>query len=243
MHLLIEKTVKSATEYFQDFFIHDYTKRTYLHKIHPSVKLIGTLLFILLSIATFDIRKIISMIFAVYVLALNSGLNIKTLAKRSILFALFSLLIVLPVSIIEKNFEYLVAFPLRVFSSVSSLQLLILTTRFSEILYGMKKLKVPGLLIDIIWLTYRYTITMFRDLLNILLAREARRLKTSTHIETLKTGSKSLGFFLLRSYETAEKIEMAMNARGKKIVYGGKYGTGIFYISYIAGVTAWWMML
>ncbi len=243
MHLLIEKTVKSATSYFQDFFIHEYSRKTYLHDVHPSIKLLGTLAFIILSISTFQVKKILLILASVYVLALNTGLDVGVLAKRSSLFAIFSFLIVLPVSVFERDVVYLITFPLRVFASISSLQLFILTTRFSEILYGLKKLRIPGMMIDIIWLTYRYTISMFRDLLSILVAREARRLKKTSHIETLKGGSKSLGLFLLRSFEKAEEIELAMNARGRKISYRGKYRAGFFYILYISGVATWWMML
>ena len=243
MHLLIEKTVKSATSYFQDFFIHEYSKKTYLHDVHPSIKLLGTLAFIVMSVSTFEIKKILLILAAVYVLALNTGLDVKVLAKRSVLFAVFSFFIVLPVSVFERNIAYLITFPLRVFASISSLQLFILTTRFSEVLYGLKKLRVPGMMIDVIWLTYRYTISMFRDLLNILIAREARRLKKSDHIETIRGGSRSLGLFLLRSFEKAEEIELAMNARGKRIIYRGKYQPRFFYILYTAGVVAWWMML
>ncbi len=243
MHLLIEKTLKSATAYFQDFFIHEYTKKTYLHAVHPSVKLAGTVFLILLSIATFDLKKIGLIILAVYMMAFNIGLSVKTLAKRSILFPVFSFIIVLPVALYGKNLEYLIAFPLRVFSSISSLQLFILTTRFSESLFGLKKLKIPESMLDIIWITYRYTISMFRDLLNVLVARESRRLKKTSHFETLKGGSRSLGLFLLRSFETAEKVELAMKSRGKGVSYSGRYSMGLFYIAYIAGVGIWWMML
>ncbi len=243
MHLLIEKSIKSAASYFQDFFIHEYTKVSYLHQVHPSVKILCTFALILLSIATFDGRRIALVLISLYLLAFNIGLDVRILFKRSILFAAFSFLIVLPISVFERNYVYLFLFPLRVFSSISALQLFILTTRFSEILYGLKKLKIPETMINVIWLTYRYAISMFRDLLNILVAREARRLKTSSHLDTLKGGSKALGLFLLRSFETAEKIEMAMNSRGRGISYDGNYSSGLFYIIYTAGVAAWWMML
>ncbi len=243
MHLLIEKTLRSATAYFQDFFIHEYGRKTYLHSVHPSVKLIGTVFLILLSIGTFDLKKIVLVILAVYILAFNTGLSLLTLARRSILFPIFSVIIVLPVALYGKNFEYLVAFPLRVFSSISSLQLFILTTKFNETLFGLKKLKIPESMLHIIWITYRYTISMFRDLLNVLIARESRRLRRSAHLETLRGGSKSLGLFLLRSFETAERVELAMNSRGKCISYGGRYTSGSLYITYLAGVGIWWMML
>ncbi|WP_457590995.1 cobalt ECF transporter T component CbiQ [Geoglobus sp.] len=243
MHLLIEKTVKDATEYFHNFFVHEYTRKTYLHEVNPAVKLAGTVLFILLSISTFNFEKVALIIAATYFLAFNVGLGVRTLLSRSWLFTLFSFIIVLPVSVYERNLEYAVVFPMRVFASISALQLFILTTKFNEAMYALKRLKVPRVMLDIVWLTYRYTIVMFRDLLSIMIAREARRLERGSHLETIRKGGRSLGLFFLRSFEKAELLEMAMNSRGREIVYAGRYSRGYFYLVYVLAIAGWWVML
>ncbi|AIY89678.1 cobalt ECF transporter T component CbiQ [Geoglobus acetivorans] len=243
MHLLIEKTLKHAAEYFQNFFIHEYTRKSYLHEVHPAVKLAGTAVLILLSITTFDPKKLMLTIVAIMLLAFNTGLSLKELVKRSYLFTVFSFVIVLPVSISEQDFHYAVIFPLRVFSAILAIQMLIMTTKLNEIVYAMKRLKLPDMLSDTIWLTYRYTTVMFRDLLNIMLAREARRLTKSNHSEVLKRGGEMLGLYFLRSFEKAEKIEMAMRVRGKHVSFTKRYDPGYFYLAYLAGVSAWWLML
>lgn len=243
MHLLIEKTIKDATEYFHNFFVHEYTRRTYLHDIDPAIKLAGTALFIVLAISTFDFGKIALIIAATYFLAFNVGLSTKMLMRRSWLFTFFSFVIVLPVSVYERNLEYAVVFPMRVFASISALQLFILTTKFNEAMYALKRLRVPKVMLDVVWLTYRYTVVMFRDLLNIMIAREARRLERGNHIDTLKKGGKSLGLFFLRSFEKAEMLEIAMNSRGREIVYAGKYSRGYLYLVYVLAIAGWWVML
>ncbi len=243
MHLLIEKTVKDATEYFHNFFVHEYTRKTYLHETDPAVKLAGTVLFILLSISTFDFEKVALIIAATYFLAFNVGLGVRMLLSRSWLFTLFSFIIVLPVSVYERNLEYAVVFPMRVFASISALQLFILTTKFNEAMYALKRLKVPRVMLDVVWLTYRYTIVMFRDLLSIMIAREARRLERGSHLETIRKGGRSLGLFFLRSFEKAELLEMAMNSRGREIVYAGRYSRGYFYLVYVLAIAGWWVML
>lgn len=243
MHLLIEKTVRDATEYFHNFFIHEYTRRTYLHDVDPAVKLVGTVIFIILSISTFEFSKIALILLATYFLALNTGLSVRLLAKRSSLFTVFSFIIVLPISIYERNLAYAVIFPMRVFASISALQLFILTTKFNEAMYALKRLKVPGVMLDVVWLTYRYTVVMFRDLLDIMIARESRRLEKGSHLETIRNGGKSLGLFFLRSFEKAEMLEMAMNSRGREIVYSGEYSKGYLYLVYVLAIAGWWVML
>ncbi|NOY10509.1 MAG: cobalt ECF transporter T component CbiQ [Archaeoglobi archaeon] len=243
MHLLIEKTIKEATEYFHNFFIHEYTKNTYLHSVDPAVKLIGTLVFILLSITTFNPERVLLTVLAVYFLAFNVRISLRLLVKRSSLFTIFSFIIVLPVSIYERNLEYALIFPLRVFSSISALQLFILTTKFNEAMYALKRLRVPKIMLDIVWLTYRYTVVMFRDLLDIMLAREARRMRKGSHLEMFRVGGKSLGLFFLRSFEKAEMIELAMASRGREVVYSGSYDRGYFYLVYVLAITGWWVML
>lgn len=243
MHLLIEKTVKSASEFLQNFFIHDYSRKSYLHRVNPAVKIVGTTVLIFISITTFDLKKILLVVFSVILLAFNSGLNLKELVKRSYIFALFSLIIVLPASAYSRDYHYSIIFPLRVLSSIISLQLLIMTTKFNEMIYGLRALRIPPAISEVLWITYRYTITMFRDLFSIMLAREARRLSKSNHTEILKKGGEMLGLYFLRSYEKAEKIELAMKIRGKSSGSYEKYIFGHFYILYLIGVVIWWLII
>jgi len=242
MHLLIEKTLREASRYFHDFFIHEYTKKTYLHKIDPVIKLVCTTILVLMSILTFKLIKIIIVLLSIYILAFNVGIGMLILLKRSWLFAFFAMVIVMPVSILEKDYHYAIIFPLRVLSSISALQLLILTTKFNEMLSALKRLRAPEVILEIVWLTYRYTVVMFRDLMNILLAREARRLRKSGHVEVFRKGGRALGLFFLRSVEKGEMIELAMKSRGKSFDYKSTYLTSLPYLAFIFGVVIVWVI-
>ncbi len=242
MHLLIEKTLREASKYFHDFFIHEYTKKTYLHRIDPALKIACTSILVLLSILTFKLTKILVVLLSIYILAFNVGIDMVMLLKRSWLFAFFAMVIVMPVSFLERDYSYAFIFPLRVLSSISALQLLILTTKFNEMLSALKRLKAPEVILEIVWLTYRYTVVMFRDLMNILLAREARRLRKSGHVEVFRKGGIALGLFFLRSVEKGEMIELAMKSRGKSFEYKSRYINPLPYLAFILGITIIWVI-
>lgn len=109
----------------------------------------------------------------------------------------------------------------------------------------MRSLKVPEIFVQALWLSYRYIIVLFQDIINVLLARESRRVARSSHYEIWKKGGESIGLFFLRNIEKSERLQLAMLSRGEKIVSGDSdFGTlEISYIAIVAFITLWWIML
>jgi len=91
---------------------------------------------------------------------------------------------------------------------------LVSTTRFGDLLTGLQKLGVPKLLIIQLGFLYRYIFVLIDKVHHILRARNVRRLKNLGFKRELKIAAAMVGSLLIRSIDTAERINIAMQARG-----------------------------
>ena len=91
---------------------------------------------------------------------------------------------------------------------------LVSTTRFADLLTAMQKLAVPKLLVIQLGFLYRYIFVLIDRAHQILRARAGRKLRSLGFRAELKTASSMLGSLFIRSIDTAEHINIAMQARG-----------------------------
>jgi len=91
---------------------------------------------------------------------------------------------------------------------------LVSTTRFADLLAGLQRLGLPKLLIIQLGFLYRYIFVLIDRAHHILRARAARSLKSLGLKAELKIAAAMLGSLLVRSIDTAEHINIAMQARG-----------------------------
>jgi len=243
MHILLERTLKSASGYFQNFLIQEYKEKGIIHQIDGRVKLFSSLLFILLAVSTFELKKLLFLLFSILIVSVVLGLSLKSIIRRVWLFAIFSFIVVLP--FLFSDVFYPFAFAIRVLISLISIQMLVMSTSFYEICSALKALRVPDAFVKPLWLAYSHIITMFRDLINIMIARESRRISKGSHREIWKKGGEALGLFFLRSLEKAEILQLAIISRGDKVIaVKGKFGIAeISYISIVAFIVLWWITL
>ncbi|MHC4122260.1 MAG: cobalt ECF transporter T component CbiQ [Planctomycetota bacterium] len=98
--------------------------------------------------------------------------------------------------------------------TMSALIALVSTTRFSDLLTGLAKLGVPKLLIIQLGFLYRYIFVLIDRAHQILRARAGRKLRNLGFKAELKTAASMVGSLFIRSIDTAERINVAMHARG-----------------------------
>jgi cobalt/nickel transport system permease protein len=91
---------------------------------------------------------------------------------------------------------------------------LISTTRFNDLLTGLQRLGVPRLLIIQLGFLYRYIFVLIDRAHRILRARAGRKLKNLGFGAELRTATSMLGSLFIRSIDSAERISIAMQARG-----------------------------
>jgi cobalt/nickel transport system permease protein len=91
---------------------------------------------------------------------------------------------------------------------------LVSTTRFNDLLAGLQRLGLPKLLTIQLGFLYRYIFILIDRAHHILRARAGRKLKNLGAKTELKTAAAMLGSLFIRSIDTAEQINIAMQARG-----------------------------
>jgi cobalt/nickel transport system permease protein len=91
---------------------------------------------------------------------------------------------------------------------------LVSTTRFSDLLTGLQRLGLPKLLIIQLGFLYRYIFVLIDRAHHILRARAARKLRNLGLKAELKIAAAMVGSLFVRSIDTAEHINIAMQARG-----------------------------
>jgi len=101
--------------------------------------------------------------------------------------------------------------------AILCLMLLILltnTTRFVELLRGLRKLGCPRILVVNLSFLYRYFFVLTEEALRMKQARDCRRIGRAPFREELRILSSMLGTLLIRSFERAERMHSAMLSRG-----------------------------
>jgi cobalt/nickel transport system permease protein len=105
-------------------------------------------------------------------------------------------------------------FVLRVSVSVSLAILLILTTKWADILKSLRVLRVPNVLVLVLAMTYRYIFIVLHTANAMFLARKSRVVATTSGREQRWWIVSSIGVLMNRSLRMSEDVYQAMLARG-----------------------------
>ncbi|MFN7952433.1 MAG: cobalt ECF transporter T component CbiQ [bacterium] len=96
---------------------------------------------------------------------------------------------------------------------VLALTLLTWTTPFERIVVGLEQLRTPAVLVMLASFTYRYAFVLGDEIVRMRRARDSRGWEGRS-LAQARTIGQMIGVFFLRSYERAERIHLAMLARG-----------------------------
>jgi cobalt/nickel transport system permease protein len=102
----------------------------------------------------------------------------------------------------------------RVSASVSLAVLLTLTTLWSDLLQGLRILKVPRIFILILGMTYRYIILLVHTVYDIHVARKSRTLHYGPTQAEQRWVASRMGYLLKRTYMMSQDVHNAMLSRG-----------------------------
>jgi cobalt/nickel transport system permease protein len=94
------------------------------------------------------------------------------------------------------------------------LVLLTNTTRFAELLRGLRRLGCPRILVVNLSFLYRYLFVLIEEVMRMRQARDSRRVGRAGMKAEMKLLGSMLGTLLLRSFERAERMYQAMLSRG-----------------------------
>lgn len=215
-----------------------------VHRLDPRAKLVGMFCLIVICVTT---PPYLYMAFTAYlglelVLLTVSRLPWKHVLKRMLVVVPFILAVAVflpffnrgggsynlgPVSVSAHGM--LVLWNVAAKSTISVLAVILLssTTPFPELIKGMEKLHLPGLLSTLLSFMYRYIFVLTDEVQRMRRARDSRGW-SGKWLWQAKTIGHMVATLFLRSYERGERVYAAMLARGfdgtVRIVYAHTFG-------------------
>ena len=220
-------------------YIEDLSSRKgVLQAINPVAKLIAIAAMIIAALCTFELSYLLAICVVPIVLAATSRIPLKHFFSRTALILLVVAFIGTPslfmisgspifslnlgITTLTATFEGLTSFlvfTVRVWFCVASLSLLILSTGFDKTLKLLSSLKVPGVVVQLFALTYRYFFVSIHEAQSVLIAKEARTyvVKRTINMQSLRDLGNILATLFIRTYERSERVYLAMKARGFQV--------------------------
>ena len=185
-----------------------------LHVLEPRTKLI---VFTALIIAVLSIPVSSGPLFIAYFFLTAILMGISQVPLNYILGRILVILPFIVLASLAAPWKGYVGLWILFVRAILCLMLLILltnTTRFVELLRGMRKLGCPQILAMNLSFLYRYLFVLTEEAMRMKQARDCRRVGQAPFREELRTLSSMLGTLLVRSFERAERMHSAMLSRG-----------------------------
>jgi cobalt/nickel transport system permease protein len=205
-----------------------------LHKLDARVKILAAAAIILFVVLTPEDMFYSFLLYGILlaVLAAFSGIPPLYIIKRSLVIIPFVLMIgvfipffkagtiareySLGVIRLTVTYEGLAIFRNILIKSILSIICLIIfvsATRYSALLKGLERLKIPRLFVMILLFMYRYLFVIVDELMMMKRAKDSRTVNCP-RIYNFKALGNMLGLLFIRSYERAERVYTAMLSRG-----------------------------
>jgi len=134
--------------------------------------------------------------------------------KRLLIILPFVVLVALSIPFIQRDgWIIFTGCLIRAILIILSLVLLTQTTRFSHLLNALGNMRVPGLIISLLSFMYRYLFVVEDEILRKKRALDSRSAGTGGW-RIMKSTANMAGSLFIHTYERAERIYLAMCARG-----------------------------
>lgn len=209
-----------------------------IHRLDPRTKFIASLAFIISVVLTptSNWRAFALHLCLMTFLLIIAKLSLFYVLKRSLVIFPFVLLVAVfipfltpgevagsyniwlwQVSVTYAGLLILANVAVKAWLCIFSLILLSATTRFVDLLKGLKQLGTPKVIILILSFMYRYIFVLVDEAMRMRQARDSRSFGGG-RLRQLKTLGNMIGTLFIRSYERGESIYAAMLCRG----FGGE---------------------
>ncbi len=188
-----------------------------IYRLNATIKFIFTFMFIIFLSLSFSIQFVLlSDAYILLALGMLELEDIKRTAFVILTSGLFSALILLP-SAIAGNFSNCAILFLKITGSLTAVNILANSTKWSHITHSMKVIKLPDVFILVFDITIKYIFILGEFSINMLYALRLRSVgKNDKKHQSL---SNLMGGLFLKSKEMAELTYYAMECRG----FNGSY--------------------
>jgi cobalt/nickel transport system permease protein len=201
-------------------------RRGFLQAVSPGVKLVGVFGLVALAASRTTLPVVVALVALSAVLAATSLVPPRAFLGRLAGPPALAFVVVAPqlvlmggpshpvVPLSFAGVEYVATFTVRVAACVGFLSLLLLTTRFADLLAAVRRLRAPPLAVSLLAITHRYLLVSFAELGRMVRARRGRTIEDPDLRHTWRDSGHFLGTFFLRSLERGEAVQRAARARG-----------------------------
>lgn len=204
-----------------------------IHKLEPRSKILSfsTLIFSAVSVKSIPVA-LLALAVALLILIV-SRLPMRFVLQRSKVILIFILPILVlmpltvpgtpiwsagPITFSEDGLAYALLITIRAVAAITLVLTLLGTQRFETTLKALSLLRVPGVVIQMLFFTYRYIYVMIDEFLSIWSAMRAKGYSFRPNRYGLSIIGNLVGMLLVESYERAERVYRGMEAKG----YRGK---------------------
>ena len=187
--------------------------------VSPVFKLVFTLMYIvLLSISQSFTYLYIMIAYIMLILAMMPGKDIIKVLRGSLIATLFTLIILLP-SAFSGNQYSITIIPVKVFATITAVNILSYSTRWDKIIGALKRFYFPDLFIFVLDITIKYIVMLGEFTLEMLYALKLRSIGKNKN-KYVSIGGIA-GTLFIKSKEMSEDMYAAMECRG----FTGEYKT------------------
>ena len=209
-----------------------------IHRLHPLAKLSASAVFIVtvVSFNRYALGHLIPFIFYPALLMALSETPHSMLFKRFLVALPFCLFAGISNVIFDRSAAFaigcitvsggvvsLVTILFKTWLCVMAVLILVSVTPFSDLTGEMRRLRIPGIFITMVEMTYRYIGVLLNEAYNMIIAYSLRSFSRKG-IEMRDMGSFA-GQLLIRSFDRADRVYTAMKCRGyeiQSILYKGR---------------------
>jgi cobalt/nickel transport system permease protein len=203
----------------------------FLQGLDPRVKVAGFVLFVVTAGLLRNLPLLGVLFAGALLLVYFSKISLSFFLKRVLLFIpLFTAVIALPalfttpgtvlwhvgahLSVSREGLGSAGLLVARVTDSLSLCILLILTTRWTELLAALRWFKLPALVVSIVGMTYRYIFLFLHTANNMFMARRSRTVARFSGAANRRWMTQALAATLTKSQHLSEEVYLAMLSRG-----------------------------
>jgi len=173
--------------------------------------LFGILAIIVMILFRPDYRRLLKRIFIVFLYPFFISIFIPFTNSGNIIFSLD--LRLFTIAMTDNGLIAFYTVLIKAFLSILITASLMLSTDEKELLYGLRKIKVPKIIVSIIFLMYRYIFLIREESKTGQMAINSRIFKRSYHTANKKL-TYLMGNMLIKSIDRAENIYKSMESRG-----------------------------
>ena len=202
-----------------------------IHRLDPRIRLVLTILYSFVVALSYRFSVLIPALILSSILILISRVRIQEVLKRLVIVNALILLLwlVLPFTFkgeaLARSGFFAIYRPGVILAAQITLKsnaillafiALIATMSFAKLGHAMYRLRVPGKIVYLLLMTYRYIFVIEEEYRRLMRAAKIRGFRPGTNANTYRTYSFVVGMLFVRAAARAERVHQAMRCRGFK---------------------------